>query len=111
MTRLTEWEIPPRVWTILASWGLAVIVLAGILSFWIQSNEQEAAREREALAAEQAAQAAQVQVEQDRAMCSMIGIFLTGPEPVAGPSGDRSRSVREGMTRYRATLRCNQIGA
>lgn len=100
MTRLNQWELPPRVWTILASWGLAVLVLAGLLSWWIQDNEHE---QREA--------AAQVQVEQDRAMCSMISIFLTGPEPVAGPVGDRARSVREGMTRYRATLRCDQIGS
>lgn len=100
MTRLSDWEIPPRVWTILASWGLAVLLLTGLVSWWIQSNEREADRERAA-----------VQLEQDRAMCSMISIFLTGPEPVAGPAGDRSRSVREGMTRYRATLRCDQIGA
>lgn len=100
MTRLSEWEIPPRVWTILASWGLAVLMLAGLLSWWIQSNEQEQARA-----------AAQVQLEQDRAMCSMTALFLTGPEPVAGPAGDRSRAVRAGMIRYRETLRCEQIGA
>lgn len=100
MTRLSEWEVAPKIWAILASWGLAVLMLTGLVSWKITANEREADRERAA-----------VQVEQDRAMCSMIAIFLTGPEPVAGPAGDRSRSVREGMTRYRGTLRCDQIGA
>lgn len=111
MTPSERWEIPAKVWAILMSWGIGALVLAALLSFWIARNEQEAARERDKLEAEQAAKAAQVQIEQDRAMCSMIGIFLVGPEPVAGPAGERSRSVREGMSRYRATLRCDQIGA
>lgn len=111
MTTSDKWEIPPKIWGILLSWGIGALVLAGLLSFWIATNEREAARERDRLAAEQAAKAAQVQIEQDRAMCSMIGIFLVGPEPLPGPAGERSRVVREGMSRYRATLRCEQIGA
>ncbi len=94
------WEIPRRVWFILLSWGLAVLMLAGLLSYWIWSAQEHAAAERDAL-----------KLQQDQAMCAMIdNVFLTGPEPVAGPAGDRSRSVRLGMTAYRATLRCDQIG-
>lgn len=94
------WEIPRRVWFILASWGMAVLAIAGILSFWIWSSQEHAASERDAL-----------KLQQDRAMCAMIdNIFLAGPEPVPGPAGDRSRSVRAGMITYRAALRCDQIG-
>lgn len=94
------WEIPRRVWFILMSWGLAVLMLVGLFSFWMWSSQQHAARDRD-----------RIKLEQDRAMCAMIdNIFLAGPEPVAGPLGDRSRSVREGMKIYRATLKCDQIG-
>jgi len=94
------WEIPRRVWFILLSWGLAVLMLAGLLSYWIWSAQEHAAAERD-----------QLKLEQDRAMCAMIdNIFLSGPEPVQGPAGDRSRSVRAGMIEYRKTLRCDVIG-
>lgn len=105
-----RWEIAPKIWTILLSWGIGALALAGLLSWWIASNEAEANRKAGELQREQVAKAAQVQTEQDRAMCSMISIFLVGPEPVSGPAGDRSRSVRQGMIEYRATLRCEQIG-
>lgn len=93
------WEIPRRVWFILASWGMAVLVLTGLFSFWIWTAQEHAATERDDL-----------KLQQDRAMCAMIdNIFLSGPEPIAGPAGDRSRSVRAGMTEYRKTLRCDKI--
>jgi hypothetical protein len=94
------WEIPRRVWFILLSWGLAVLVLTGLFSAWIWTAQRQAEHERDAL-----------KLQQDRAMCAMISVFLSGPEPVAGPSGDRSRAVRAGMTNYQAVLRCDQIGA
>jgi hypothetical protein len=93
------WEIPRRVWFILLSWGLGVLVLAGLLSFWIWETGRESDR-----------QAAEAKLQQDRAMCAMIGVFLEGPEPVAGPAGDRSRSVRAGMRSYQEALRCDVIG-
>lgn len=89
------WEIPRRVWFILLSWGLAVLVLAGLLSFWIWSNQREQDRENR-----------RVQSQQERAMCSMLDIFLSGPPPVAGPAGDRQRAAALAMTEYRKTLRC-----
>lgn len=93
------WEIPRRVWFILASWGGAVLVLAGLFSFWTYRNQEQADAARDAL-----------KLQQDRAMCTMIdNVFLSGPEPVAGPAGDRSRSVRAGLMVYRTTLRCDQI--
>lgn len=84
---------------VLTSWGLAVIILACLFSWWVWRNQEHAAAERDAL-----------KLQQDRAMCAMIdNVFLSGPEPVAGPAGDRSRSVRAGLMVYRTTLRCDQI--
>jgi hypothetical protein len=93
-----RWDIPRRVWLILASWGLAVLLLAGLLSFWIWSNDRQASRE-----------AAEIQREQDRAMCVMIGLFLSGPEPVPGPAGDRARDVVAAMRTYHGTLHCDEL--
>lgn len=87
------------VWLVLLSWGVAVLAIAGLLSFWIWTNQRTSAE-----------RSAQLQLEQDRAMCAMISVFLSGPEPVDGPSGDRSRSVRAAMTHYQEVLRCDQIG-
>ena len=98
MTGSQDWEIPRKIWTILASWGMAVLMIAGLLSFWIWKNEQDQEREEAAL-----------QYEQDRAMCSIIRVFLGGPEPVPGPEGDRSRSVRKAMDEYRAALHCQEL--
>lgn len=86
------------VWLILLSWGLAVMVISGLLSAWIYTNQRHSAEERD-----------RIQREQDRAMCAMISVFLQGPEPVAGPAGDRSRVVRAGMTNYQAVLRCSEF--
>lgn len=94
-----EWSIPRRVWYVLLSWGLAVLVIAGLLSFWIWSGQRHAEAQRDAL-----------KLQQDRAMCAMIDVFLSGPDPVPGPAGDRSRSVRAGMTNYQNILRCEEIG-
>lgn len=104
-----RWEIPPKLWAILLSWGIGALALAALLSWWIASNEAEANRKAAQLQQEQAVKAAQVQVEQDRTMCVMLGLFTTGPEPVTGPAGDRGRAVLKAMRDYQATLRCDQI--
>lgn len=98
MTPPERWEIPRRVWAVLFSWGLAVLVLAGLLSFWIWSNERQASAEREAL-----------QRQQDRAMCDMLALFTAGPEPVKGPAGDRGRAVLAAMRAYQSALRCDRL--
>ena len=72
------------VWLILLSWGVAVLVISGLLSAWVWRN----------------------QVQQDRDMCAMIAVFLAGPEPVAGPVGDRSRAVRDAMLGYAKRRHC-----
>jgi hypothetical protein len=86
------------VWLVLISWGLAVLVIAGLLSAWIYTVQREAAQERD-----------RVQREQDKAMCQLIGVFLGGPEPLPGPEGERSRVVRAGMAHYRDVLRCYEF--
>lgn len=78
------WEIPRRVWFILASWGAAVLVLAGLFSAWTAANQRQ----------------------QDHDMCTMISVFLAGPEPVAGPAGERSRAVRTAMLAYSRSRHC-----
>lgn len=108
-TPMGQWAIPPRVWAILLSWGVAVLLLAGLFSWRTVSAERQASEDRARIQAEQAMQAAAIKLEQDRAMCGMISIFLSGPEPVPGPAGDRSRSVRKSMATYRKTLLCDRI--
>lgn len=72
------------VWFILLSWGLAVLVISGLLSYWVWTNQRQ----------------------QDRDMCAMTSVFLGGPEPVAGPAGDRGRVVREALEKYRMNRDC-----
>jgi hypothetical protein len=50
------------VWQILLSWGMAVLVITGLLVLWIYSNQRQ----------------------QDRDMCAMLGVLLAGPAPDAG---------------------------
>lgn len=79
------WEIPRRVWFILASWGLAVLVLAGLFSFALWSLYR-------------------TQVE---AMCNMMSVITSGPEPPAGPSGDRAREISRAMREYQDKIGCH----
>lgn len=99
ITASDQWAIPRRVWAILLSWGLGVIVLAGLFSYWTWTNQREDARERE-----------QIQIEQDRAMCELTAFFTSsGTSPPPGPEGDRAREGIAKMTAYRATLRCDRL--
>jgi hypothetical protein len=41
MTSSQDWEIPRKIWTILALWGVASLMIAGLLSFWIWNNDQD----------------------------------------------------------------------
>lgn len=73
------------VWQILLSWGVAVLVLSGLFAYWVWVNQRQ----------------------QDRDMCAMTSVFLGGPEPVAGPAGDRGRAVREALIKYRENRHCS----
>lgn len=88
------------VWQILLSWGLAVLLITGLLSLWIYTNQREAEKQQR-----------QLQLEQDRAMCAMISVFLGGPEPLPGPEGERSRVVRAAMANYQNVLDCASLQA
>lgn len=94
-----HWSIPRRVWYILLSWGLAVLVVTSLLSLWVWQNQRHAEHDR-----------ARLKLQQDKAMCSIIDIFLSSPEPPAGPAGDRFREVRDKMAYYSRTLDCSTIG-
>lgn len=63
---------------VLTSWGLAIIMMAGLFSAWIWTNQRQ----------------------QDRDMCSLLTVFMTGPEPVAGPEGNRAREIRSAIQDY-----------
>lgn len=91
-------KIPRPVFLVLMSWGLAVLIISGLLSAWIYTNQREAEAQRDKL-----------QAEQDQAMCAMIEVFTSGPEAPAGPEGDRSRKVQAAMNTYRAALHCDVI--
>jgi hypothetical protein len=89
-TELKRWEADVRRHrrtdrAILISWGLAVLMLAGMFSFWIWRSDRQ----------------------QDRDMCAMTSVFLGGPEPVAGPNGERSRTVRKAIETYRQGRSCS----
>lgn len=84
-----EWRIPARVWAVLVSWGLAVLLLASLFGWASWRNQQAIQRNQEEIARNQA--------EQDRDMCEMVAVILSGPRPVPGPAGDRARSAQQGM--------------
>jgi len=86
------------VWLVLVSWGLAVLTIAGLLSYWIWHNEQEQESDEAAL-----------QLEQDRAVCAMIEVFLGPPPPPPGPEGDRSRAIQASMREWANVLHCQEI--
>jgi hypothetical protein len=93
-----RWDIPRPVWTILLSWGAAVLMISALLSAWIWMNQRAAEAERD-----------KAQREQDRAMCVMLDLFTSGPPPPAGAVGERGRAVVAAMTAYRATLQCDSL--
>lgn len=87
MTRLSDWALPGRIWTILLAWGLGILMVFGLLSYAIWRNQRQ----------------------QDKDMCTMISVFLSGPEPVAGPAGERSRTVRAAMRTYYQSRGCPRL--
>lgn len=72
---------------ILLSWGLGLLMIAGLGYFWIWHNQRE----------------------QDRAMCTMLSLFTSGPPPVAGPEGDRGRVILVAMEAYKKTIGCDHF--
>jgi hypothetical protein len=85
------WRIPRNVWAILLSWGLAVLLMSGLLSWRTELNRREAERD---------------DAQQRAAMCQLIATIIGDTEPPAGPAGDRARQVRRDLLAYRSTLHC-----
>lgn len=98
MRRAIREPMSRPVWLVLLSWGLAVLIISGLLSAWIWKNERE-----------QDAENQKVQREQDRAMCEMLDLFMGGPTPVPGPAGDRARAGLKAMGAYRQALKCDSL--
>lgn len=100
MTRLSDWAIPGRVWAILFSWGVGILIFAGLLSYYVWKNEQDQEREE-----------ATIQFEQDSAMCALIEPFLEEPAPPPGPAGERGRVIQQRMRDYWNALHCQEVQA
>lgn len=98
MRRALREPMSRPVWMVLLSWGLAVLLISGLLSFWIYSNQKHAEQQRD-----------QIQQEQDRTMCVMLDLFTGGPQPVTGRAGDRGRAVLKAMTDYKMVLGCDRL--
>lgn len=98
MTPPSRWAIPRPIWMVLVSWGAAVLLVAGMLSFWIWHNEQEQEKDEAAL-----------QLQQDRAVCGIIRSITDGPEPVAGPEGERGRVIRQALLDWEEALHCSEL--
>lgn len=95
MRKAIREPISRPVWLILLSWGLAVMVISGLLSAWIWTNQRDASRERD-----------RIQREQDRAMCALIGVFTSNPDPMADPE---ARVVVDAMKAYQRALKCSEF--
>lgn len=84
MRRTLREPISRPAWQILVSFGLAILMISGLLFYALWYNDR--------------------QVNQD--LCDLVSVFATGPEPVDGPNGERSRFVREAMDRFRDRRAC-----
>jgi hypothetical protein len=69
---------------VLTSWGMAVLILAGLFSAWVANNDRQ----------------------QDRDLCALISVFQGGPEPVPGPEGDRARTIRRALDDWSGRRHC-----
>lgn len=98
MRRAIREPMSRPVWMVLVSWGMAVLVISGLLSAWIWNNDRQ-----------QEAENRKVQREQDQAMCVMLDLFTGGPPPVPGPAGDRGRVILKAMQGYQRTLHCEDF--
>lgn len=85
-----RWQVPPGLWTMLISFGLGVAAMFALGLFWTDSRFRA------------------LEAEQNRELCGVLMIIVTGPEPPAGPEGDRARAVRDGLIRWRAALGCGE---
>lgn len=95
-----RWVIPRQVWIVLVSWGLALILMSGLLALWITRNAEQAERER-----------AEAKAIQDRDMCVTLDLFWAGPPPPPGPTGDWRRTVLAQIERQQANLKCDDLRA
>lgn len=84
MRRTLREPISRPAWQVLISFGLAILLIAGLLSFALWRSQQAFNRD----------------------MCDLVSVFVTGPQPQEGPGGERSRFVREGMDRFRERRDC-----
>lgn len=85
-----RWAIPPGLWSVLAVLAIGVVAVFALGAWW--TDRRFAHLER----------------EQNRELCGVLRIIVTGPEPPAGPDGERARQVRDGLVRWRADLGCRE---
>jgi hypothetical protein len=90
--------LPRTVYAVLISWGVAVLLLAGLFAFWIDRNN-DLARERDHA----------IQLQQTRYMCQIVGVIVSGPAPPPGPEGERGRMVVAGAKGFYDAARCAEL--
>lgn len=69
---------------ILVGWGLAVLVLSGLVSLWVDHNRRQAERD----------------------LCELVSVFRGGPAPVGGPAGDRGREIQRALEVWAQRREC-----
>lgn len=83
-----EWRIPTQVWVVLFSWGMALLVLAGVFAYWTWSND----------------------IDQDREMCRLTKALISSEEPTGSSPGEvRSRDNRAAIREWRTSVRCSRF--
>lgn len=87
MRRTLREPISRPAWQVLVSFGLAMLMITGLLSYWNARSDRE----------------------QERDMCAVFAVFLSGPEPQPGLTGERSRVVRKAMGDYYEKRHCDQV--
>lgn len=83
-----RWEIPPRMWALLASLIVGVVVLAGVAGVAQWRNQRDTQHQLDDLRG---------------AMCELTEVLSGGPTPAAGPAGDRARALAPKIDALRRT--------
>jgi hypothetical protein len=84
MRRTLREPISRPAWQVLLSFGLVMLTMFGLMFFALWLNQEQFNRD----------------------VCDLSSIFVTGPQPQDGPTGERSRFVRRGVDLFRERRDC-----
>lgn len=90
------WSIPRRVWFVLMSWGLAILLIIGLFALWAWRVDKQQDHEQDD--------------KRDEAMCVMTEAFLKAPDATGqNEAAERARITREALRQYRAAIGCDRF--